>query len=103
MTDKQYEYYHLYAQGYTVTEIARRCGKAKNTVSAALKRAREGARHKDYSRKNAGLGYGKYVPCPYGRDCFACTAPDCYEQYAHRYNILPTDRATLSELGGVAQ
>ena len=32
----------LYAEGSTVTEIARRCSVAKSTVSTTLKKAREG-------------------------------------------------------------
>lgn len=103
VTDRQQEYFQLFEQGYTVTEIARMLGKAKSTVSATLTRAKEMPRKRDGARATTGTGYGKYIPCPFGRDCFSCTAPDCYADSAYRYNILPTDRAMFSELGGGAQ
>lgn len=65
MTATQYEYFSLYAKGYTVTQIARACNKGKSTISSALKRAMSPGETK------------ASVPCRYSPSCFTCPMRDC--------------------------
>ena len=58
MTEQQREYFSLFEQGYTVTEIAKLKGKNPSTISRVLTRAR--------TKK-----------CPFSSDCEACPLDDC--------------------------
>ena len=73
------EYAGLYAQGYTVTEIARMLGKAKSTVSMGLKNYRV----RPQEPKSGEI-------CPHSPSCFTCPMGDCVAdaKYAYRYNII---------------
>lgn len=73
------EYMGLFAEGFTVSEIARRCGVAKSTVSTCLKKARE--------QKRAPVS----TVCPYSENCFACPKPDCVVDGADVNVILPRE------------
>ena len=59
------EYRSLFAEGFTVTEIARRCGVTKSTVSTSLKNSRKPQKPP------------VSTVCPYSDSCFHCPMADC--------------------------
>nr|DAM61463.1 MAG TPA: transcriptional regulator RcsB [Caudoviricetes sp.] len=71
------EYRGLFAEGFTVTEIARRCGVAKSTVSTCLKKARK--------PQKALVS----TVCPHSQSCFTCPLADCVMDGADVNAILP--------------
>ena len=77
------EYMGLFAEGFTVTEIARRCGVAKSTVSTCLKKAR--------TLKKVSAS----TVCPYSKSCFTCPMADCVVDGADINAILPQGIAVL--------
>lgn len=61
------EYRGLFAEGFTVTEIARRCGVSKSTVSTLLKKARAPKVQRESASRT----------CPYSASCLTCPMRDC--------------------------
>ena len=61
------EYLALFAAGFTVTEISRRCGVSKSTVSTLLKKARAPKVQRESASRT----------CPYSSSCFTCPMRDC--------------------------
>ena len=76
-TPRTSEYVGLFAQGFTVTEIARRCGVARSTVSNCLKNARKPKR------------IPVSVVCKYSESCFTCPLEDCVVEGAYVNALLP--------------
>ena len=71
------EYRGLFAEGFTVTEIARRCGVAKSTVSTCLKKAQKPQQPL------------VSTVCPHSKSCFTCPLADCVMDGADVNAILP--------------
>lgn len=67
MTNRQREYWSLFAKGLGVSEIARTLGVSKSTVSMTLKAARQ---HRERPVPES-------VPCRYSPSCFTCPLADC--------------------------
>lgn len=76
------EYVYLYSRGFTVSEIARMCGKKKSTVSSRLKAARLALQKKPDPVVSK--------PCPHSPSCFTCPMKDCVLglSVAIQYNVI---------------
>lgn len=65
MRSRTLEYRGLYAEGFTVTQIARRMGVSKSTVSTCLRKSFEAQPLR------------RSTVCPHSPSCFTCPLGDC--------------------------
>ena len=81
MTAIQQEYAALHEQGISITEIARRFGKNKSTVSRAIQRSKKVKRTVSKPSQRG--------VCPYSKSCFTCPLEDCRVGSNKDVNLLP--------------
>lgn len=93
MTAIQQEYAALHEQGISITEIARRFGKNKSSVSRTIQRAKRiKSTVSTQSQPRSARSVKRAVLtgiCPYSDSCFTCPLEDCRVGANKDVNLLP--------------